>query len=196
MSMSVRDLLQQRNKCKQCHDWARVSDLALNVPAIRFMGAHARGRVSCFSLAAHSLPESHLGGTVFQVATAALTGTKGYNARREPATARPANTAEGTIAGEEDSFEGLGSVIPRRTAESGASSATRICFPSAAIPKSFHIDVKSTSTAWSFHFAYRSPSTVVPAARSPILRASFNSQSCVMSPPAFRIPLNASCSPF
>src|SRR5712672_824779 len=72
MSMSVRDLLQQRNTCKQCHDWARVSDLALNVPAIRFMGAHARRRVSCFSLAAHSTPEWHLGGTVFQFATAVL----------------------------------------------------------------------------------------------------------------------------
>src|SRR4030081_602182 len=86
MSMSVRDLLQQRNKRKQCHDWARVSDLALNVPAIRFMGAHARRRVSCFSLAAHSTPEWHLGGTVFQFATAVLS-CESYNARREPATA-------------------------------------------------------------------------------------------------------------
>src|SRR5712671_4688406 len=121
MSMSVRDLLQQRNKRKQCHDWARVSDLALNVAAIRFMGAHARRRVSCFSLAAHTTAEWHLGGTVFQFATAALSRGS-YNGRREPATARPAKTADG-IVGEDDSFEAIGSVMPRRTAASGASSA-------------------------------------------------------------------------
>ena len=59
------------------------------------------------------------------------------------ALARPANTADGENP-ELLFFELSGAMIARRTFASGASSVTRTFFPSAAIPKSFHIEAKST----------------------------------------------------
>src|ERR1700738_1764330 len=70
MRVVVRGVFKQRDQCQQYDDWTRVSDLALNVPAIRFVGAHARGRISyAASLAVRKTMQGRLARTVFQIAT-------------------------------------------------------------------------------------------------------------------------------
>src|SRR4029077_18937008 len=98
------------------------------------------------------------------------------HALRRVATERPANTADGWTLSELARFEIPRAVIARRTAASGASSARRTLLPSGAIPSSFHIEARSTPTGLSFHFAYKSLSTVVPVALSPIFKACASSQ--------------------
>src|SRR6266852_3772587 len=73
-------LLKQCDQRQEHDNWARVSNLALNVPAIRFVGAHARGRSSyAASLAACRTSSARLGRAVFQIATGRCTKTGNGN---------------------------------------------------------------------------------------------------------------------